>query len=359
MVVQIDLYEFNTISSTHYFSLDYALHDMLTIIQNRLNTMSSHHFSDLFLCVNEVQFNKRFPILLNKYVFDEVTLTIRDIYIIDEDTENVKNILDLNNCIHSHKIFNQICSKLSKKTNSPKPLKPQKTEKDLIIDTINNTLLSTTQAKSHLIFDDTTVINVVKNDIPVENNIIVKDDNLNTNNTTHIINNELIKQIENSDSDNVNNQFILDTMALLQNEMDNINKLKERELAKLKKHEDNHKQDLDNFVEFSADVRDKENIKKKNKERKIELQRIFDSDKKIFLKISSQIDNNEISEDNIPELFQDKFPIFKIMKEQDTFDGDTFDVYYDLIKSHNVNNINTKLSSQLDLENDIIRIKSQ
>jgi hypothetical protein len=67
---------------------------------------------------------------------------------------------------------------------------------------------------------------------------------------------------------------------------------------------------------FSLDA---EKLKlKKNKEKWEEFKNIFNADKKIYKIMKEQIANNDI--EKIPELFEKKFPIFKILDDNNFLD---------------------------------------
>jgi len=121
-------------------------------------------------------------------------------------------------------------------------------------------------------------------------------------------------------------------------ECENLEELKKKieELSKLKEKEMEELEDLnENFHEFQTKVIDEkfsldaEKLKlKHNKEKWEEFKNIFNADKKIYKIMKEQIANEEI--ERIPELFEKKYPIFRILDENNQLD--TTSEIYDYIK---------------------------
>jgi hypothetical protein len=113
-------------------------------------------------------------------------------------------------------------------------------------------------------------------------------------------------------------------------------KKKIEELSKMKEKEVEELENLnENFHEFQTKVIDEkfsldaEKLKlKHNKEKWEEFKNIFNADKKIYKIMKEQIANCEI--EKIPELFEKKYPIFRILDENNQLD--TTSEIYDYIK---------------------------
>ena len=108
-------------------------------------------------------------------------------------------------------------------------------------------------------------------------------------------------------------------------------------------------------------------MKRVEQEKEEERFRIFESDKRVYDKIKIDITKEKISENNIPELFATKYPIFKFMDLNNLLntdnDYDTYKSLYDNIKGqesntkeeyipHNVHYPKNKLLTTFDESND-------
>jgi hypothetical protein len=104
----------------------------------------------------------------------------------------------------------------------------------------------------------------------------------------------------------------------LKKKIEELSKLKEKEVEDLEnlneKFNDYHNKVIEE--KFSLDA---EKLKlKQNKEKWEEFKNIFNADKKIYKIMKEQIANNDI--EKIPELFEKKYPIFKILDENNFLD---------------------------------------
>jgi len=96
-----------------------------------------------------------------------------------------------------------------------------------------------------------------------------------------------------------------------------LDKTKEIEMKK-KEYDDNMK----NYADTFNDINNEKKMYYKEKERFEERQRIFKSDKEVYNKLNNKLENNELTEDKIPELFEKKYPIFKFMYQNNLLDMD-------------------------------------
>ena len=75
---------------------------------------------------------------------------------------------------------------------------------------------------------------------------------------------------------------------------------------------------------FDLEKFNKEKEEKIVNDRKKEFKRRFESDKKVYIELK-----NEINEDNIPELFRDQYPIIKVLEKINLLEKDEgFEFYY-------------------------------
>ena len=71
----------------------------------------------------------------------------------------------------------------------------------------------------------------------------------------------------------------------------------------------------------------------REKEREVERKRKFEVDKGVYFQLCNQIRVGDMTEDKIPPLFKDEWPIFKFMAKEDILDKDEeYDVYLELTK---------------------------
>ena len=76
--------------------------------------------------------------------------------------------------------------------------------------------------------------------------------------------------------------------------------------------------------EFDIEKFNKDKEDKINSDKKKEFKRRFESDKRVYLQLKNEIDDN-----NIPELFQDQYPIIKVLEQINLLEKDEgFDFYY-------------------------------
>ena len=104
----------------------------------------------------------------------------------------------------------------------------------------------------------------------------------------------------------------------LKRKIEELSKLKEKEVEDLENLNENFNDFHNKVIEekFSLDA---EKLKlKQNKEKWEEFKNIFNADKKIYKIMKEQIANNDI--EKIPELFEKKYPIFKILDENNFLD---------------------------------------
>ena len=104
----------------------------------------------------------------------------------------------------------------------------------------------------------------------------------------------------------------------LKKRIEELNKLKDVEISNLENLNQNlHEQENIVIAEkFSVDA--EKNKLKLDKEKWEEFKNIFNADKKIYKIMKEQIANEEIEE--IPELFEKKYPIFKVLDENNLLD---------------------------------------
>jgi len=107
----------------------------------------------------------------------------------------------------------------------------------------------------------------------------------------------------------------------LKKKIEELSKLKEKEVEDLENLNENFNDFHNKVIEekFSLDA---EKLKlKQNKEKWEEFKNIFNADKKIYKIMKEQIANNEI--EKIPELFEKKYPIFKVLDENNLLDTES------------------------------------
>jgi hypothetical protein len=127
---------------------------------------------------------------------------------------------------------------------------------------------------------------------------------------------------ENSDS---NSEVNLDE---LREKIEELNRLKDKEMDDLEGLNENLHEFENEIITQKFDVDAEKNKLKHSKEKWDEFKNIFMADKKIFKIMKEQLDNNEI--DEIPELFEKKFPIFTVLHNNNLLD--TSSEIYEYIK---------------------------
>ncbi len=88
--------------------------------------------------------------------------------------------------------------------------------------------------------------------------------------------------------------------------------------------------DTDLYVKNLTTVHEKRKNLRNEKDKEDEKKRVFKVDKKIYFQMKEQILAGKLTEENVPELFASKYPIFKFMEDNsllDSEDEDEYDTY--------------------------------
>ena len=104
----------------------------------------------------------------------------------------------------------------------------------------------------------------------------------------------------------------------LKNKIDELNKLKDVEMNNLESLNQNLHEFENKVIEEKFNIDNEKNKLKLDKGKWEEFKNIFNVDKKIYRIMKEQIANEDIEE--IPELFEKKYPIFKILDESNLLD---------------------------------------
>ena len=114
----------------------------------------------------------------------------------------------------------------------------------------------------------------------------------------------------------------------LKRKIEELNKLKELEIGDLENLNENLHEYENKIIAEKFNVDAEKNKLKRDKEKWDEFKNIFNADKKIYRIMKEQFDRSEI--DEIPELFEKKYPIFKVLDENNLLD--TTSEIYEYIK---------------------------
>jgi len=176
----------------------------------------------------------------------------------------------------------------------------------------NKTLIS--YDKSEILSSD---INVQLPSMHTEINI--SSDNRNEKNEVvknEVVKNEVVKMEDPNEGLN---------MDELKRKIEELNKLKDLELNDLENLNDNLHDFENKIIEEKFSVDAEKNKLRTDKEKWDEFKNIFAADKKIYRIMKEQLDNNEI--EDIPELFERKYPIFKVLDNNNLLnvEGDIYE----------------------------------
>jgi hypothetical protein len=105
-----------------------------------------------------------------------------------------------------------------------------------------------------------------------------------------------------------------------------LNRLKEQEMKDLEKLNEGFHEIENEIFESKSNLTAEKNKLKRDKEKWEEFKNIFTVDKKIYRTIKEKIANKEMEETEIPELFEKKYPIFKVLDENNILDTNS-DIY--------------------------------
>lgn len=114
----------------------------------------------------------------------------------------------------------------------------------------------------------------------------------------------------------------------LKRKIDELSKLKEQEIDDLENLNENLHEYENKIIEEKFNVDAEKNKLKKDEEKWEEFKNIFNADKKIYKIMKEQLNNNDI--DEIPELFEKKYPIFSVLDDNNLLD--TSSEIYEYIK---------------------------
>ena len=124
------------------------------------------------------------------------------------------------------------------------------------------------------------------------------------------------------------NNYEPEDLEELKKRIDELNKLKEQEIGDLENLNENLHEYENKIIQEKYNVDADKNKLKRDKEKWEEFKNIFNADKKIYRIMREQFDRSEI--DDIPELFEKKYPIFKVLDENNLLD--TSSEIYEYIK---------------------------
>jgi hypothetical protein len=106
----------------------------------------------------------------------------------------------------------------------------------------------------------------------------------------------------------------------LKRKIEELSKLKELEINDLENLNDNLHDFENKIIEEKFSIDAEKNKLRTDKEKWEEFKNIFAADKKIYRIMKEQLNNNEI--EDIPELFEHKYPIFKVLDDNNLLDNE-------------------------------------
>ena len=106
----------------------------------------------------------------------------------------------------------------------------------------------------------------------------------------------------------------------LKKQIDELNRLKEQEIKDLEKLNEGFHEIENEVFGKNAILTAEKNKLTRDKENWEEFKNIFNVDKKIYRTMKEKIANKEMEETEIPELFEKKYPIFKVLDENNILD---------------------------------------
>jgi hypothetical protein len=186
-------------------------------------------------------------------------------------------------------------------------------EKNKIVTTVINDL------PFELLYNPTTKINIQESsdihvNLPVINTEIQITSDETKQETTQQTNEETKEDEEEIDEEE------------LKKKIDELNKLKDQEMKDLEKLNEGFHEIENEIFESKSNLTAEKNKLKRDKEKWEEFKNIFVVDKKIYRTIKEKIEKGEIDETEIPELFEKKYPILKVLDENNILDTNS-DIY--------------------------------
>jgi Asp-tRNA(Asn)/Glu-tRNA(Gln) amidotransferase C subunit len=135
------------------------------------------------------------------------------------------------------------------------------------------------------------------------------------------VNTDILVTSNNDEFDNLDDKE-------LEKKIEELNKLKEQQVNELENLNENLNEFENNIIQEKYKIDSQKNKLRRDKEKWEEFKNIFNADKKIYRIMKEQLEANQI--EDIPELFEKKYPIFATLDEHNLLDKPS--EIYDYIK---------------------------
>ena len=135
------------------------------------------------------------------------------------------------------------------------------------------------------------------------------------------VNTDILVTSNNDEFDNLDDKE-------LEKKIEELNKLKEQQVNELENLNENLNEFENNIIQEKYKIDSQKNKLRRDKEKWEEFKNIFNADKKIYRIMKEQLEANQI--EDIPELFEKKYPIFAALDEHNLLDKPS--EIYDYIK---------------------------
>jgi hypothetical protein len=355
--------------------LDMVSHELLSIIKSRVtfllnnNILCSQNFTFSDLTINKVNCDgqKRYKLVEDKYSYvngyistSQNTRIYSSSPYVNELLNSISEMLQNTISIRQQTTTVKQNQRINTVAHVNEPLPQQKT--DSIKDLLKNTTSLLTESVDVSTLDTKTLIN---EKMPVVN--VIKKDG------THANNDDLVNALT-TDEDSSDDEIDSEMLEKIKQQIEELTTLKEKEEDKLDDVMDIHQAEANKYSDFVCELNDSKRKIKEEQEKEEQRRRIFESDKSSYSRIKKDVLSGKLSEDKLPPLFTDKFPIFKFMETQNllNIEGD-YAIYTELYNKmypkqstqretgyvpHNVNYLSKdeqdKYASVLDKNKDLI-----
>jgi len=143
---------------------------------------------------------------------------------------------------------------------------------------------------------------------------------------------------------NINKNLTMEELALKIKKLEEEAELNDEKLEEIKEQFENKEE---TFIEKKEEFDNEKKNFEKEKDAWNQLKNKLEADKRVFFIIKEQLESGELTSDSIPILFQDKYPIFKHMYENNLINSS------DSINTEEINNyleISPQFESNIDID---------
>ena len=276
-----------------------VLHEFLSCILHRLQIVGKHtsllNFSidDIYLVVTQIPLNnkKRFDMIVAKYVFTQGSVQMFDAFGTCHRYAPDQSL---------HHIYNTITTMCS---GQPADQYMQKVAPPVV----QQTAPVKEQSLKEILSNTNNIISNISIPEPTDKRII-----------------KTVKLVE-SESSSCNS----DDIEELEKQLDELHGVKQKLLENVDDVKKVIEDDTENVVNYECVLRYDKMIEKQEKEKELEKINVYIADINVYKKIKKNIEDGNMKEEDVPDLFEAKFTIFDFMNNENLLSDENIEIGYD------------------------------